>query len=651
MSGFRDLRLSRNVPIRCPKPALFKGRGAARSLFPRVLVHNIQQKLTRTTERARLEVGSQLAGVRGSLVADRDDKKTWDDSLDDIVKCGDILADKYRVEGILGTGGMGIVVEAWHTHFDESVAIKFLLPDQAPSEQAMRRFNREAKAAFKIKSEHAARIYDVGTLDNGSPYMVMELLKGEDLAEVIGQRAPLPGGEAAEYIIQACEAVAEAHANGIIHRDLKPENLYLTKRHDRSPCIKVLDFGISKFTDSAAGGRKANMRALTVEGAVMGTPFYMAPEQWASARDVEPAADQWALGVILYELVTGELPFEHPALAKVCGMVLNDPPPPLKTAYDGAPTELEPIIFRALEKLPEERYRSVGDFAAALREFAPRRAHAAVSRAIGVLHKSGIIPKEALSDAAEPMARSRKQIKGSLVAAPTQVAEPTDDEETDRDAKTIPRIRLEDEDSVPSLERLDAPTLAREATTLESRETIEGRHGRAAPTASSWQLPLEPRKKRWPWLVVAGTVVALGAGAVAVWQGAQQQGGSELAGPDVPNPTVTTEHAGATNPAGPASGDTATPDAASATSTVAVASDDPPDGGPSDPASSATASARPRTPVNPRSTGKKPPPVPGTAKTTQSSVSPPPTPAITVSRPQPRPPATQSKSGSWQIEM
>src|SRR5450432_2882584 len=196
---------------------------------------------------------------------------------------GELLAGKYRIERVLGQGGMGVVVAAHHIVLDEAVAIKFLLPEALRSEEAVARFEREARAAVKIKSEHVARVTDVGRLETGAPYMVMELLRGRDLSDVLQQSGPLPLEAVADYVLQAGEAIAEAHGLGIVHRDLKPANLFLTQRADGSSCIKVLDFGISKVTGAAS----SSDQAMTSTRAVMGSPFYISPEQLMSARDVD----------------------------------------------------------------------------------------------------------------------------------------------------------------------------------------------------------------------------------------------------------------------------------------------------------------------------------------------------------------------------
>jgi len=247
------------------------------------------------------------------------------------VQQGTVLAGKYRVERVLGQGGMGVVVAATHLQLDKRVALKFLRPEVLHDSLLVARFANEARAAGKIQSEHVAKVLDVGALDDGAPYMVMAYLEGRDLAEHVRQRGALPGQEAIEYVLQACEALAEAHVAGIIHRDLKPANLFLTSRADGSPCIKVLDFGISK------AGPAGPEQGLTQTSAMMGSPNYMAPEQLKSARHVDARTDIWALGVTLQELLTGEVSFRAETVAELYVSILQSQPKPLRVLRPEAP--------------------------------------------------------------------------------------------------------------------------------------------------------------------------------------------------------------------------------------------------------------------------------------------------------------------------
>ena len=227
------------------------------------------------------------------------------------VQPGDVLCDRYRVDRVLGAGGMGVVVLAEHIELRERVAIKFLLDSAADDTELSERFLREARAAVKIRSEHVVRVSDVGRLPSGAPYLVMEYLEGEDLGQRL-ERGPVPIEDAVDYVIQCCEAMHVAHRSGIVHRDLKPANLFLTQRPDGSPIIKVLDFGISKVA-----GPEAQQLSLTRTQAMMGSPLYMSPEQMRSSKDVGPATDIWALGVILHELICGDVPFTGSAVTEV----------------------------------------------------------------------------------------------------------------------------------------------------------------------------------------------------------------------------------------------------------------------------------------------------------------------------------------------
>jgi serine/threonine-protein kinase len=279
---------------------------------------------------------------------------------------------------------MGVVVAARHLHLDERVALKFLRPEALGNEEAVARFVREARAAVRIKNEHVARVTDVGTLESGAPYIVMEYLDGIDLAAWIAQRGPLPFEQAVDFVLQACIAVAEAHGLGIVHRDLKPANLFCIRGSDGAFMIKVLDFGISKRTDLAGA---ASALGMTKTGAIMGTPLYMSPEQMRSSKNVDATTDIWALGLILFELLAGKPAFVAETVTELAIKVANEPPPPLRAARPGTPPQLEEVILRCLEKDRTRRYRDVGELAAALRPFAGR-SKAAADRIAGILQAS-----------------------------------------------------------------------------------------------------------------------------------------------------------------------------------------------------------------------------------------------------------------------
>ncbi len=313
------------------------------------------------------------------------------------VREGDILAGKYRVEKILGVGGMGVVVAAMHTELDERVALKFLLPAAAANPAVVGRFSREARAAAKIKSQHVARVSDVGALENGTPYIVMEYLEGIDLSDLLLREGKLPAGVAIDYVLQAGEAIAEAHAAGFVHRDLKPANLFLAHQSDGTSIIKVLDFGISKavIADDPASGRGA----LTGTTDIFGSPLYMSPEQLKSARDVDARADIWALGIILYELISGVSPFDRPTVAETFGSILYEKPISLRKQHPEVPEALDRVILRCLEKDANLRLSNVAELSKALFPYAASATRASLDRTSRVLRRAGVmvdsVPPEA----------------------------------------------------------------------------------------------------------------------------------------------------------------------------------------------------------------------------------------------------------------
>jgi serine/threonine-protein kinase len=283
---------------------------------------------------------------------------------------------------------MGFVFSATHVELGEKVALKFLRPECTSNEELVGRFAREARASVKIKSEYVARVFDVGTLPDGVPFIVMEYLEGKDLFEVVREQGPLPIKLSVEYVMQACEALAVAHANGVVHRDIKPENLFLTQRAQGMDIVKVLDFGISKV--ALTGSAFEHKVPLVQTMMPMGSPVYMSPEQIRASKDIDARTDIWSLGCVLYELLTGTAAFDAPSLTQLSATILEQSAPPLRALCPTAPLELEAIIFRCLEKDPARRFHDVGELAIALYPFAPRRARISAERCCYVLKSAGL---------------------------------------------------------------------------------------------------------------------------------------------------------------------------------------------------------------------------------------------------------------------
>lgn len=335
------------------------------------------------------------------------------------VPIGGTLAGKYRVERVLGRGGMGVVVAARHLVLGETVAIKFLLPKLAAEPAVVARFLGEGRAAVRIRSEHVARVLDVGTMSDGAPFLVMEYLHGPNLQQMIRAGAQDSVAHVVDLVLQACEAMAEAHSLGIVHRDLKPSNLVLTERPDGSACLKVIDFGISKIRPLSDPAALESSAEGTSSAMMLGSPLYMAPEQMRSTRDVDARADIWSLGCILFALLDGAPPFRGNNALAVFERVLEGVPP-LKRP--DAPPGLVAALNQALAKDPDRRFSDVNAFCSALGPFASSQGQRSVEWVRALVARSGALPgrsETAIQSAKSAASATRLSRRGRTSAEPT----------------------------------------------------------------------------------------------------------------------------------------------------------------------------------------------------------------------------------------
>jgi serine/threonine protein kinase len=377
---------------------------------------------------------------------------------------GTIIAEKYRVLRVIGRGGMGVVLAASQLSLERTVAIKLIRNEWAEQSLAVERLLREAKAAASIQSEHVARVLDVGTLDSGVPFIVMEYLEGHDLDTLLRREGPLPASLAVDYLLQGCEAIAEAHRNGIVHRDLKPANVFIALGPGGTPTVKVVDFGISKII----GG--ATPESLTQPSRVVGSLFHMAPEQMRG-RAVDARTDVWALGLLLFEMLTGKRPYRDAAWPDVCARVLSDAAGPFIVPGDDVPRDLSAVIQRCLERLPGSRYQNVAELAVALAPFGGQSSSISLDRIVRVATSTGSLAARNWTPLPPELSRA-----GSL-------------REASRHTPIIPASDSE------------GPAATREPSTRE-------------PVVTSTVAP-SPRQRLW---LAAALGVAAGAAGIASWR-------------------------------------------------------------------------------------------------------------------------------------
>jgi eukaryotic-like serine/threonine-protein kinase len=289
-----------------------------------------------------------------------------DDTLFSPTPRATIVGGRYSLEQLVAEGGMALVYRGRHLELDQVVAIKLVRPELAFDAEATARFLNEARTIAKLKGPHVARVLDSGCSEPGRPFMVLEYLEGSDLRKLLDVNSNLPVDSAVSLVLEAAEALAEAHAAGIVHRDIKPENLFLAKNADGSVGLKVLDFGICKRQTEGS-------RSFTLQGRTLGSPHYMSPEQITSPNEVDSRVDIWALGVVLYELLTGYQPFVGDTLSSLCAEVVHsEPRKNLRRENPEVPVALEKAVLRCLSKDPNERFATVVELAAAIAPFATR---------------------------------------------------------------------------------------------------------------------------------------------------------------------------------------------------------------------------------------------------------------------------------------
>ncbi len=459
---------------------------------------------------------------------------------DGLPKEGELLAGKYRVERVLGQGGMGVVVAATHLALRQTVAVKLLLPEAMERHDSVERFLREGRAAVSIQSEHIARVLDVGTLDGGRPFMVMEYLVGQDLGDMLKDRGALPIHEAVDYVLQACEAVAEAHMLGIVHRDLKPANIFLTRRADGSALVKVLDFGLSKVTKA-----DSLEPSLTSANTVMGSPYYMSPEQVRSLKTIDARADIWAIGVILYQLIANHRPFEEESLGSLFVMIGAEPPAPLRGYLPDVPPQLDAIIMRCLEKAPANRFQTVAELARALAPFASDGARISIERILRTLSDHAPLtrrPQDSLSDIDRPSAPSMP-IAGSASTPPGAISAP-------RVSSPPAAPPLDANAKPPSQESMPGMSKSLAGPAIEAAAQT-GRHGKAKDS------------KVLVYVMAAGLALVAGAATVLLVLRGPAQGAAASGDPAVRTSADAVVTATATGPS-------VVPATATATATVIV---------------------------------------------------------------------------------
>ncbi|WP_437925263.1 protein kinase [Sorangium sp. So ce291] len=416
-----------------------------------------------------------------------------------LVSPGDVIGGRYRIERELGRGGMGIVFKAVHAKLRQPRAIKMMTSDALADAGAARRFLLEAEAASDLRGEHVARVYDFDQLPSGEPYMVMEYLEGADLAAVLKHAGKLPAAEAVLYVRQVCAALAESHsrpAGRLVHRDIKPSNLFLTRRADGSPCVKVLDFGVARIVEPEPG---QPFTPLTTTGARLGTPAYMSPEQVHNEGGIDGRSDLWALGVSLYQLLTGRLPFEGSSLWQLFTAIMHQAPVPPSDLAD-LPPGLEAVVLRCLEKDRDARPESADRLADALQPFAPASARDVVDR-LATLPATDLSPTQPNAESLSvPAVSSTQPVAPVSSTLPAAAAAPS-----------LPAAAL-------------APTMLAVARPLEPVAKLQPRESTDVKASAAGRMG-RPAARRWQVAAVLGTA-ALAAAIVSTRLGVSSRPGT-----------------------------------------------------------------------------------------------------------------------------
>lgn len=312
---------------------------------------------------------------------------------------GKVLAGRYKIIRVIGAGGMGAVYEAEHSLIGRRVAVKILYAQLAGDAAVVKRFVNEARAAATIGHPHILECTDIGQADDGSPFLVLELLEGHDLEAEFQDNGPMPIGRLMFLLLQACDALAAAHNKGIIHRDIKPENIYLSVQNGKKDHVKVLDFGISKFNSLQQTGPG------TMTGSAMGTPFYMSPEQFRDASNVDARADIYAMGVILYQGLAGRLPFMADSLPGLALEIATGTPLPLETIRPDVPEALVALVNKTMSRLADDRVQTMTELRAALEPFV------GIDAPVDARVVDASVVAAARATAADPASANRSQIR------------------------------------------------------------------------------------------------------------------------------------------------------------------------------------------------------------------------------------------------